>query len=148
MARKIKVDNAILKRLSRKEEKEERIEFKKKRRFILIVCEGTKTEPNYFEAKKQELPANVLETVEIDIQGTGKGTLKVVEAAEEEVERAKKSEIRFSIPSGLSSTEIAFLRKISTMRFSSARGKGFTAHGQMKPSSCGIFCISSTATPQ
>ncbi|GJM34790.1 MAG: hypothetical protein DHS20C18_37910 [Saprospiraceae bacterium] len=89
MARKIKVDNSVLKRLNR-QEKREKIEFKKKRKFILIVCEGEKTEPNYFESKKRGLPANVLETVEIDIHGTGKNTLKVVKAAESEVEKANR----------------------------------------------------------
>lgn len=47
MARKIKIDNAVLKRRVRKEQKR-KIEFKSKRKFYLIVCEGEKTEPNYF----------------------------------------------------------------------------------------------------
>lgn len=89
MARKIKVDNSILKRLRRKEEKE-RIEFLKVRTFILVVCEGSKTEPNYFNAIKKSLPKNVLETVQVDIIGTGTNTLTVVDRAVEEVEKAAR----------------------------------------------------------
>lgn len=90
MANKIKIDNAVLKRLKRKEERE-RIEFKKKRKFILIVCEGGKTEPNYFKSIKVTLPINVLETVDIDIHGTGANTVKVVEIAEQKIEDAKRN---------------------------------------------------------
>lgn len=49
-----------------------------KRRFFLIVCEGTKTEPNYFEGLKKELPKGVLHIV---IKGEGKNTLSLVEQA-------------------------------------------------------------------
>ena len=89
MARKIKVDNAVLKRLRRKEEKE-RIEFQAVRQFILVVCEGEKTEPNYFQSLKNTLPKNVLETVQIDIVGTGANTETVVDLAQEEVQKAKE----------------------------------------------------------
>jgi hypothetical protein len=89
MARKIKVDSAILKRLKRKEKKEE-IEFLKIRIFILAVCEGSKTEPNYFNAIKIGLPKNVLETVQVEIIGTGANTLTVVDRAEKEVEKADR----------------------------------------------------------
>ena len=43
---------------------------------ILILCEGKKTEPNYF----RKFPLNV-ELVEIDVRGTGANTLNLVEAA-------------------------------------------------------------------
>ncbi len=46
---------------------------------ILIVCEGTKTEPNYFRAFKALLPNHV---VELDIQGEGFNTLSLVEQAQ------------------------------------------------------------------
>jgi hypothetical protein len=42
------------------------------RKTLLIVCEGTKTEPNYFRAFK--LPS-------VEVVGTGKNTLRVVEDA-------------------------------------------------------------------
>ena len=50
MARKIKIDNAVLKRLERKQQKE--IKCKKILCRILIVCEGEKTEPQYFKKFK------------------------------------------------------------------------------------------------
>ena len=78
MARKIKIDNAILKRRERKERKR-RTQFKSKRKFYLIVCEGEKTEPNYFNSLKDSLPKGVLELVNIDINGTGKNTLSIIE---------------------------------------------------------------------
>ena len=71
MANKIKIDNAVLKRRARVEKKR-RVEFKSKRRFYLIVCEGEKTEPNYFESLKSSLPKGVLELTNIDIDGTGR----------------------------------------------------------------------------
>ncbi len=43
---------------------------------ILILCEGKKTEPNYF----RKFPLNV-ELVETDVQGTGANTLSLVEDA-------------------------------------------------------------------
>lgn len=89
MARKKKIDNAVLKRLRRQEQKD-KTESINIRKFVLIVCEGTKTEPNYFEALRRRLPKNVLETVVVDIIGTGANTLSVVERTEDEVEKAKK----------------------------------------------------------
>lgn len=48
MANIIKIDNAVLKRHKQKERKT----IKKISCRILIVCEGEKTEPNYFKAFK------------------------------------------------------------------------------------------------
>lgn len=80
MARKIKIDNAIIKRRSR-DEKKRQIGFKSKRKFYLIVCEGEKTEPNYFFSLKESLPKGVLELCQIDIDGTGRNTLSIIEEA-------------------------------------------------------------------
>lgn len=80
MANIIKIDNAVLKRRVR-EEKKRKTEFKSKRKFYLIVCEGEKTEPNYFESLKSSLPKGVLELTNIDIDGTGKNTLSIVDEA-------------------------------------------------------------------
>lgn len=85
MARTIKIDNAILKRRSRFEEKR-KTEIRTKRKFYLIVCEGEKTEPNYFNALKSNLPRGILELVSIDVEGTGKNTLSIIE----ETKRLKK----------------------------------------------------------
>ena len=80
MARKIKIDNAILKRLQRKET--QRVEnVKPKRKYTLIVCEGEKTEPNYFKALKESLPKGVLEVCEFRIVGTGHNTASLVRRA-------------------------------------------------------------------
>jgi hypothetical protein len=52
-----------------------------KRKFYLIVCEGEKTEPNYFEGLKRDLPPGVLTTVQIQIEGTGRNTLSLIDEA-------------------------------------------------------------------
>jgi len=80
MARIIKVDNAILKRRERKEQKR-LVNIRAKRRYILIVCEGEKTEPNYFKALKENLPKGVLEVCEFRIVGTGHNTSSLVRKA-------------------------------------------------------------------
>ncbi|MEY4902240.1 MAG: hypothetical protein RLZZ292_55 [Bacteroidota bacterium] len=76
MARKIKIDNAELKRFARKEQKR-RVGGIPERKYFLIVCEGAKTEPSYFEAIKKKLPRGVMQC--IDIQGEGKNTLTLIE---------------------------------------------------------------------
>src|SRR5579872_6118279 len=80
MARKIKVDNALLKRLAWKEEKRKE-ETRQKRLYYLVVCEGEKTEPLYFEALKNDLPKGVLSTCLFDVEGTGMNTTSLVEEA-------------------------------------------------------------------
>ena len=89
MARKMKIDNAILKRRAYRSGKKN-IGKKSQREFILIVCEGTKTEPLYFEAIKENFPKKVLNTFNIDVKGTGTSTLKIIEIAEELRKQAKK----------------------------------------------------------
>jgi hypothetical protein len=80
MARKEKIDNAFKKRFERQETKRKQ-DTRPKRRYYLIVCEGTKTEPNYFEGLKNKLPPHVLELVDLTIRGTGRNTLGVVNEA-------------------------------------------------------------------
>jgi hypothetical protein len=53
---------------------------------ILIVCEGTKTEPNYFEGFR---------LTNVQIVGTGSNTHSVVKKALEEKRRAKRNKERF-----------------------------------------------------
>jgi hypothetical protein len=86
MARILKIDNAILKRRERKDSKR-KTQFKSKRKFYLIVCEGEKTEPNYFNSLKDSLPKGVLALVNIDINGTGRNTLSIIE----ETKKLRKS---------------------------------------------------------
>ena len=59
MARKIKIPNERLKRFARDEQKRKK-DFRAKRKYYLIVCEGEKTEPNYFQGMKDDLPKGVL----------------------------------------------------------------------------------------
>jgi hypothetical protein len=63
---------------------------RKLRRRFLIVCEGTKTESNYFEAFKKELPRGL---VEIDIYGIGANTLTIVQEAKKAFLKSKRSVI-------------------------------------------------------
>jgi len=48
----------------------------KNRRWFLIVCEGEKTEPNYF----RKFPVDT-KVIKLDIQGEGKNTKSLVEKA-------------------------------------------------------------------
>jgi len=80
MARKIKVPNHIKKQHEREESKRLE-ETKSKRRFFLIVCEGEKTEPNYFESLKDDLPKGVLNVCSFKIVGTGNNTTSLVNKA-------------------------------------------------------------------
>ena len=82
MARKVKIPNHVQKRLVKNEYKRKR-NTRSKRRYFLIVCEGEKTEPNYFESLKKDLPRGVLTSCRIDIQGTGRNTLSLVYKSKE-----------------------------------------------------------------
>jgi len=50
------------------------------RRYLLIICEGRKTEPCYFESIKRELPKGV---VEIEVFGAGMNTMQLVNFEQE-----------------------------------------------------------------
>ena len=80
MARKVKISNEWLKRFAREEHKRKQ-DIRAKRMYYLIVCEGEKTEPNYFEGLKQDLPNGVLTAYQIDIEGTGRNTASLVDEA-------------------------------------------------------------------
>jgi len=58
---------------------ERRLDIREERQRFLIVCEGEKTEPNYFESFKQDLPRHV---VQLDIYGEGANTLSLIERAQ------------------------------------------------------------------
>lgn len=77
MARVTKIDNVVKKRFERKEKKRA-VGTRNKLVYFLIVCEGEKTEPNYFEALEKKLPRG---TVELKIAGTGLNTLGLVNYA-------------------------------------------------------------------
>jgi hypothetical protein len=74
MANIIKIDNAVLKRTARKESnrKEATREIKV---YFLIVCEGEKTEPNYFRSFKTNVKTFVHN---IETKGEGSNTVDLV----------------------------------------------------------------------
>lgn len=76
MARTIKIDNSLQKRFSHKAPK--RTAPKSIVSYFLIVCEGKKTEPNYFKAFPKKV-GKIIYDIEFD--GGGISTLKVVEKA-------------------------------------------------------------------
>lgn len=59
------------------------------RRYYLIVSEGTKTEPNYFEAIKRLLPNEMVKR--INIIGGQADTLRLIERADEEIAARMKT---------------------------------------------------------
>ena len=67
------------------------VDSKEERKYFLIVCEGEKTEPLYFEYFKKFLPKELLSTVEI--LGEGDNTLNIVKKAEEICEKRKKNTV-------------------------------------------------------
>ena len=89
MARIAKIDNAHKKRFEREETKR-RQDIRPKRRFYLIVCEGTKTEPNYFEGLKKNLPPGVIDLVDLEVYGIGRDPSSVVSEAHKERQRLAK----------------------------------------------------------
>lgn len=74
-AKKIKIDNTS----SKFKKQSQRRETKTIRCSILIVCEGTKTEPNYFEAFAEKRQGVIV--YDIEVKGLGSGTKDVVEKA-------------------------------------------------------------------
>jgi hypothetical protein len=80
MARKITVEPTTLKKRERQETRRP-INFKPKIKRYLIVCEGEKTEPMYFESLKLALPKGVLEVVDFRIIGEGFNTESLVQQA-------------------------------------------------------------------
>jgi hypothetical protein len=78
MARVSKLDNSVKKRFAR-QEKGRTIGFREKRVYFLIICEGEKTEPNYFEGLKKDLSVGTLVVADMTIKGTGKNTESLVD---------------------------------------------------------------------
>lgn len=74
MANIIKIDNAVLKRTARVEKKRKE-KTKEVRVYFLIVCEGEKTEPNYFKSFKTNVKSFVYT---IDTLGEGSNTKDLV----------------------------------------------------------------------
>lgn len=85
MARVIKIDNSLQKRFAyqslRKKKSKDLVTY------FLIVCEGEKTEPNYFKGFPKQI-GKVIYDIEFD--GGGISTLKVVEKAIELRNKSKQ----------------------------------------------------------
>lgn len=59
-----------------------------------IFCEGTKTEPNYFEGMKRQIERKGIyrNSVFINIEGIGEGTIRILDYAEKYIEKNKINE--------------------------------------------------------
>lgn len=68
--------------------------FRQERRYYLIVCEGQKTEPNYFEALKKTIEFDAPARVEIKIFGEGRNTKSLIEKAIERKDEIEKDSTR------------------------------------------------------
>ena len=78
MARKIKIDNALQKRFAKQAKKQESSNSRDVKIYFLIVCEGAKTEPNYFKS----FPIKVGKFVyDLSFEGGGISTKKIIEKA-------------------------------------------------------------------
>ncbi len=93
MANRVKISEDRLLRFSGKGSKR-KVNTRNKRKYYLIVCEGTKTEPNYFESLKEDLPKGVLTAYQIDIEGTGRNTRSLVTEAKRIKESYQKQTSR------------------------------------------------------
>jgi len=78
MARVAKIDNSIKKKFARVEKKRS-VAIREKRVYFLIICEGEKTEPNYFKGLKNDLPIGTLVVADMTIEGTGKNTESLID---------------------------------------------------------------------
>ena len=71
-AKRIKIDNASSKFRRQSQKREQKVI----RCSVLIVCEGTKTEPNYFEAFAEKQQGVIV--YDIEVKGLGRGTKDVI----------------------------------------------------------------------
>jgi hypothetical protein len=93
MARPVKISDRNKAWYVRSENRLERkTETRRTLERFLIVCEGTKTEPNYFKSFQNFLPRNL---VQIAIHGEGASTLSLVERAREIIAAKEKCTIKF-----------------------------------------------------
>lgn len=67
------------------------LDSKIERRYYLIVCEGEKTEPIYFEYFQKRLPKNIIKTIEV--KGEGDNTINIIKKCIELNEERKQNKI-------------------------------------------------------
>lgn len=88
MPKEKKREIELLKRFDRKERSGRRkVESREKRVYFLIICEGEKTEPNYFSSFEKALPPY---TIDIKTLGKGYDPLGVVDVAIQMKDGARK----------------------------------------------------------
>ena len=95
MARKTRISSEFLNSFRRAQTQNSRkVNTRAIRKRFLIVCEGTKTEPHYFESIKKLLPRGI---ITLDILRTGTNTLNIIDIAiekrDEESRKAKKCQV-------------------------------------------------------
>lgn len=56
--------------------------------YHLIICEGTKTEPNYFKGLKEEINAKFKNRISLDIVPSGTGRMKALQEAQKIVQKS------------------------------------------------------------
>lgn len=56
--------------------------------YHLIVCEGTKTEPKYFQKLKEEINEKYNERIQVEIEPSGKGRLQALQEAQQYVKKS------------------------------------------------------------
>lgn len=132
MARKIKIDNAVLKHRQYQKRTHEKVDITCS---ILIVCEGEKTEPNYFKAFNKKRHGAIVYDLTFD--GGGISTTKVVEKAI--ALRNKAVIISHMIEYGLCLTKIAFLMLNLTQQYRWLKIIISDVLGVMKHSNFGIY---------
>lgn len=129
-AKKIKIDNASSKFRRQSQRRGQKVV----RCSILIVCEGTKTEPNYFEAFAKRQQGIIV--YDIEVKGLGRGTRDVVEKAS--ALRIKTITTAF----GRCLTKTNFRRKISMRPLRWGKGMALKRHGAMRLLNYGICTTS------
>ena len=91
-SKKSKFDfSAFLSDLQENQTEERVVGNEVERQYFLIVCEGEKTEPNYFNALIEKLPTK---SVSVEILGEGTNTINVVEKAIERREERTQSRLK------------------------------------------------------
>lgn len=85
-------DNLYIRRSAERRKRKENVEKQKSSNW-LIVCEGKKTEPNYFEKAIEEINKSIEDKYKLKVKIVGKGmnTRSLVKAAELQVEIDKYS---------------------------------------------------------
>lgn len=77
-------DNLFVRRKNERKKRKENISKQKSSNW-LIVCEGTKTEPNYFIEAVNEINKNIEDKykLKVNVIGTGKNTVSLVKSVED-----------------------------------------------------------------